>query len=357
MTSLSDAPVQFHIGLDVHSAHTTIHVLDTGGRCVHKTRINDTPLRAAAELIDWLDGRVANVCFEASLGYVALYAALAPCCRRVAVAHPGQLRLIFRSKKKNDRADAEKLAKLLYLDQVPEAFVPPEEVRNWRKMIEVRSRTVGKRTRVKNALQAILRSLSRQVPAEFGLWSRAGLAWLRTQSLPEAEALDRDLLLDELDLLDDQIRRLTKTLDALARRSPAITLLRTIPGVGPRTAEAVAAYIGTAKRFDSAKQVAAYFGLVPKQDQSGRSNRLGHISKEGPGTPRGLLIEASWQAIRRSESLQARFDRIHGGKPDRRKIALVAVAHHLVRVMYAMLRDNRPWSEAGPERKPASAAT
>ena len=58
------------------------------------------------------------VCFEASCGYGPPYDALASFARRVVMAHPGQLRLIFRSKRKNDRIDAEKLAVLLYLDQV-----------------------------------------------------------------------------------------------------------------------------------------------------------------------------------------------------------------------------------------------
>jgi len=59
------------------------------------------------------------VCFEASTGYGHLFERLQTIARRVVVAHPGQLRLIFRSKRKNDRVDAEKLAKLLFLDEVP----------------------------------------------------------------------------------------------------------------------------------------------------------------------------------------------------------------------------------------------
>ncbi len=59
------------------------------------------------------------MCYEASCGYGHLYDQLSRIARRVVAAHPGQLRLIFRSKKKNDRVDAKKLATLLFLDQVP----------------------------------------------------------------------------------------------------------------------------------------------------------------------------------------------------------------------------------------------
>ena len=59
------------------------------------------------------------ICFEASTGYGYLCERLQGMARRVVVAHPGHLRLIFRSTRKNDRVDAEKLAKLLFLDEVP----------------------------------------------------------------------------------------------------------------------------------------------------------------------------------------------------------------------------------------------
>ncbi len=58
--------------------------------------------------------------------------------RRVVVAHPGHLRLVFRSKRKNDRIDPEKLAKLLYLGEIPPAYVPSPDIREWRAMTEYR---------------------------------------------------------------------------------------------------------------------------------------------------------------------------------------------------------------------------
>jgi transposase len=71
-------------------------------------------------------------------------------------------------------------------------------------------------------------------------------------------------------------------LNRQARKTPAVALLRTIPGVGARTAEAVVAFIDDPHRFRNAKAVGRYFGLVPSQDQSGERNRLGHVTREGP---------------------------------------------------------------------------
>jgi len=162
-----------------------------------------------------------------------------------------------------------------------------------------------------------------------------------------AAACQRDLLLEELEQFNQQVQRVTKELDAMGSGSSGVTVLRTIGGVGPRTAEAVVAYLDDPTRFASSRQVGAYFGMVPCQDASARVSRLGHITKEGPGTPRKLLIEATWQVIRHCPTMRARFERIAGGRPDRRKIALVATAHYLLRCMHSMLRTGEAWRHAG----------
>lgn len=361
------------VGLDVHQTHTTMHVLNADGKRIERRTIkghwtlavaeveklsertptdhdrSDSPQGEESSLTTTTNNNNNNnevhVCFEASIGAGRLYDLLRPRCHRVVVAHPGQLRLIFRSKQKNDRGDAEKLAKLLFLDEVPAAYMPAKATRNWRKLIETRNRTVQKRVRVKNSLRALLRGMGQVVPKGLRLWTDAGRRWLTRLELDETEALARDLWLDELDLLNRQIGRLEAELDRIAYQVPAVALLRTIPGVGPRTAEAIVAYIDKPDRFSKAKQVGAYFGLVPSQDQSGKTNRLGHITKEGPATARKFLTEAAWQAIRCSQQVKARFVRVHRNDPERRKIALVATSHYLVRVMHAMLRTNRPWDE------------
>jgi transposase len=130
-----------------------------------------------------------------------------------------------------------------------------------------------------------------------------------------------------------------------AGRSPAVARLRSIPGVGARTAEALVAFIDDPHRFRDAKAVGRYFGLVPSQDQSGDRNRLGHITRKGPAVVRQLLAEATWQALRRSPTARAYFERIRRDDPQRKKIALVATAHYLVRVMWALLKRGTDWEE------------
>ena len=332
-----------YVGLDVHAKQITGCVLNQNGNVIKRWQVR-TLIKLLCELKSL--GQPLEICFEASCGYGTMFRDLQPLAERVVVAHPGLLRLIFQSKHKHDRADALKLAKLLYLGEVPTVHVPSANVQAWRETITLRRRFVEKRTRAKNGIRALLRSLRMQAPSRSSLWSKRGLAWLR--ELPFAQpmhALRRDLLLDEIESLTVQIRRIERALQKYADGCPAVQLLRTIPGIGPRTAEAVVAYLDDPRRFAHSKKVAAYFGLVPSQDQSGGTNRLGHITRQGSSSVRHLLTEAVWQSTRRSPTVQAYFARIHRGDRARRKIAVVATAHYLVRVMWSMLKRGRKWQE------------
>jgi transposase len=232
------------------------------------------------------------------------------------------------------------LAKLLYLGEVPLAHVPSAERRDWRSLIEYRQQLIASRTAAKNRLRALLRRNGTQGPR--ALWTQQGLKHLSGVTLPECEGVQRELLLEVLQSSTEQVRRVGQILGRVGRLQPAVGLLTTIPGVGIRTAEAVVAYIDDAGRFRRNKSVGCYFGLVPCEDTSVKA-RFGHITKEGPATVRKLLVEATWQAIRRDATLRGYYERIRRNDPNRTKIAVVATAHHLLRVMHAMLRTGEVW--------------
>ena len=331
------------IGLDAHERTSSICILDDSGRLVKEKTIQGHPRR----VVEYL-GQLTEpfrICFEASTNYGWLYEQLSAIADQVLVAHPGRLRLIFRSRRKNDRADAAKLAKLLYVGEVPLVYVPSLDVRSWRGLIEHRQRSVRERTRIKNAIRSLLRTHGIQSPRSRRLWTRKGRAWFAEQEFPTAVArLRRDQFLDDLEHVSRKIKRIEDALDEIARSHPGVALLRTIPGVGPRTAEAFVAYVDDPQRFRG-RSIGAYLGIVPSQDASAGVNRLGRITREGPSTVRQMLAEATWQSIRRSRVVRERFERIRRDRPDRTKTALIATAHYLARVMMNMLTTGQPWRE------------
>ena len=98
----------FYVGLDIHNTRITICALNKTGQVVHRSQVRGIQETLAA--LKGLPDRF-EVCYEASCGYGHSHDLLRPLAARVLVAHPGQLRLIFRSKNKNDRNDAERFGR------------------------------------------------------------------------------------------------------------------------------------------------------------------------------------------------------------------------------------------------------
>ncbi len=216
-----------YIGLDVHYGTSTYCVLDENGRELQCETVRGHWPKLL-ERLKTVAGRW-TICFEATCGYGYLYRELSRLAERVVVAHPGHVRLIFRAKRKNDRIDARKLAKLLYLDEVPAAYVPSQEVQSWRELIEHRRHMMDRQTTCKNAIRSLLRGHGKIAPK--GLWTKKGLAWLRQEEMPTTAArLKRDLLLDELDEAKRRMRRdfggqFTYFDPELSMLSPSITAM------------------------------------------------------------------------------------------------------------------------------------
>jgi len=205
---------------------------------------------------------------------------------------------------------------------------------------------------VKNRIRATFKSQGYSKPAnKGGWWKKANRLWMR--NVCEASAGISDLwhmhvsnLLDELELLDAQLKRVTQYLDGYLDKQPGGKLLMSIPGVGPRTSEAVLAYTDDVRRFGNYKQYCSYFGLTPKLDESGDSRRIGHISKRGPSIVRWVICESSWKVIRHSQGLRMFYERVMAGQKQRKKIAIIAVARKLLSIMRAMQLTGELFNEA-----------
>ena len=329
-----------YVGLDVHSRQSSLCILNSAGGTVNQIQLKG-PRATVVSHLRMLKEPFA-ICYEASCGYGQLYEKLRPLAHHVAVAHPGKLRLIYGSKRKNDKVDAQKLAKLLLLDMVPPVHVPNVDVRGWRALIVLRQRVLQQVVRAKNQIRGVLRE-NDVAGAPKWLWSKKKLAWLQTLELDPVSKLRLELAVEEFRSLDQKIKRLEAELQKYADRTPAVKLLMTIPGVGIRTAETFVAWVDDIARFRNNRRLGAYFGLVPCQDASADKNHLGHITRDGPPVMRKLLCEATWTAITKCPRFKRFFEQVMAGKPERKKLALVATMHRMTRVMGALLRSGEAY--------------
>jgi len=328
-----------YVGLDVHSKQSSLCILNSGGGTVNQIQFKG-PRSMVVDHLRQLKEPFA-ICYEASCGYGQLYERLTPIAHHVAVAHPGKLRLIYGSKRKNDRIDAQKLAKLLLLDMVPPVHVPSIDVRAWRSLIMLRQRVLALIVRCKNQIRGVLRE--HDIVGAKWLWSKKQLAWLEALELHPIAKLRLELAVEEFKTHRAKIKRIERELQKYADRLPTVKLLMRIPGVGIRTAETFVAWVDDITRFRNNRRIGSYFGLVPCQDASADKNRLGHITRDGPPVMRKLICEATWTAIKKCPAFKQFFERVMGGKSERKKLALVATMHRMIRVMGAMLRSGEAY--------------
>ena len=125
--------------------------------------------------------------------------------------------------------------------------------------------------------------------------------------------------------------------------------------MGPLTALAFELVIGTPERFQCAKQIASYVGLVPAEDSSGDWRRLGHTSKQGNAPLRFLLVEAAQVTVRSDSQWRSQF--FHLAMRRGRKIAKVAMARRLAVELYWMWRrgwDYEQMQQRGSQGEPGN---
>lgn len=341
-----------YIGFDIDSKKTVACVVENGKKEQYTTIGPDIEsMKKYLRQQRTEDCRI-HLTFEISGQAGFIYDSLFDWVDTITVSNPSKMTWIYRSSKKNDRIDARKQAILLSIGEVPKVHIPSREVRQWRVTIQHRRKIVGRICQVKNRIRAVLKSQGFMKAFYKGSWwKKANRFWMRSFTR-EADIGYEDLwrmnlcnLLDELELLEKQLLGVTKYLDRYLDRQPGGKLLMSIPGVGPRTAEAVLAYTDDVSRFRRGKQYCGYFGVTPKLDESGTSRRLGHISKQGPSVVRWLIVESAWRAIKKSKALRAFYERVMCGQKGRKKIAIVAVARKLLGIMRAMMMTGELFNE------------
>jgi transposase len=282
----------------------------------------------------------------------------------VAVANPAHEAWRWtRVKRKTDKDDALKLARLAVLGQLPTAHMPSPQQRQRRRLVHYRRVLVDRRTQVKNQVRSIYSQQGLSLPKRAKAWTRAGIAQLAEEARPlnQCESIDdlwRGRLHIELQLLETlnrQIEQVDAKLDTLGAKDDRVQLLQSMNGVGPRLAETVVAHLDDPHRFKSARQVASYAGLVPKQFESGTIKRSCRITRRGPALLRSMLVEVAWMVYMRNDWAKQFVQRISRGVASRKNIAIVALARKLLVTLWAMLRDGTRWRQPATARDPSPA--
>jgi len=155
-------------------------------------------------------------------------------------------------------------------------------------------------------------------------------------------------LRSRIDVLNLELAKADETFATLVTQDPVVARLTTLPGIGPITASAYVAALDDAARFGGAAQVASYLGLVPREYSSGEQQRRGRVLRSAHPYVQALLVQAAWRIVRvkdpRTAALRTWADAI--ARRRGKKIAMVALARRLARMLFAMWRDEVAYDPA-----------
>jgi transposase len=322
--------------IDLHKRYTWIRLVTAEGAVTLERRVPTTREHLTAVF----RGRSrARVLIESSTESEWVAQTIEGCGHEVVVASPGYA-LMYGHRDphiKTDRRDVAALAEACRLGIYRRAHRVCPAQRTRRRALKVRELLVRQRTALINLLRAELRYEGLRLRS---CAAESVVRQYRALAVPATLADSLALVITALEDFNDAIAATTAALTATAAADPIVRRLQTAPGIGPITGLTFRAVIDDVGRFDDARGVAAYVGLVPKEDSSGSRQRKGAITKAGPTGLRSLLIQASWVVWRQRKSggaLHAWVERLAARRGKR--IAVVALARRLARILFAMWRD------------------
>lgn len=260
---------------------------------------------------------------------------------------PAKFAKPFVKSNKNDFNDAEAICEAAQRPTMRFAHVRTEEQQAFGCLLKLREQLVEERTAVSNQAHAFL--------LEFGIQQKKGRVFIGTVAdmtenpdinLPEALRLTLFRLVERYKSVDKEISELERDITAINSQNENCKRMQSIPGIGLITSSFIESWAGSCNQFKSARDFAAWAGLVPKQHSTGGVSNLLGISKRGNSTLRKYLIHGARSVI------QWKLEEDHAWSPwikkllasKKKTVAVVAMANKLARIIWAVLTKEQNYA-------------
>ncbi|MFI5295485.1 MAG: IS110 family transposase [Thermodesulfovibrionales bacterium] len=334
----------FYSGIDLHSKKSHVCVIDREGKKVKEENLNND----LALILQFLKpfGKDVHIAIESTINWYWIVDGLMEAGYDVRLAHTLGLYMITGAKVKTDRRDAFKLAKLLRMGEIPEAYIYPKEKRPLRDLLRRRAGLVQQRAECYSSLgvqfmKYNLNTMSgnevkQLLPSDFDI-------------IPIPQEL-KDycvMILQRIELLSNQISELNTYLQKVTLEDPKFKILLTIPGVLYVLGLTIYYEIGDIGRFDSVRQFASYCRLVPGISQSSDKVKRGKGSNQGNHYLKWAFTQAANLAVRYYPTLRKFRDK-HANRRKGNAATMVAnciLAHKIAIATFHMMKEGVPFDE------------
>ncbi|MDR1690273.1 MAG: IS110 family transposase [Candidatus Methanoplasma sp.] len=334
-----------YIGPDVHKNNTTAAVISPGGKIVKvmDVRSNENGLRTIHE---YMEGKEYCVMMESSTYSYKVYRFFESLGIESSVVHARSLKMITDTDKKTDKKDAGSIGRVLRLWKRKEielsvSFIPTPEQMELKDVCRYReeiSRMLGDEVR---KIRSHMARNCLHLPAEY-----SNLSTMKAQRyLSDTYSGDTTLQRRShryLELLREK-EDVSKDIESRLPNSSDVKLLGGIPGIGKQTAVQIMSMIVDIKRFDDPEKLCAYFGLVPKVMNSGGKVHHGRMTKAGDKMMREIMERVTLSHIQHCDSSITQY--FHRKEKEMgTKKALITASRKMLAVIFAVLRDQRPFT-------------
>jgi len=337
-----------YIALDIHKYYSVVAGVDREGQeILAASRVEHMDLE------NWLPKHLLptdRVVIESTTNAWHVSDLLEPLVGDVLVANPITVKQIACARVKTDKKDTFILARLLAANLVPTVWVPPKHVRELRQLISHRRRMAGMHTQVVNRMHSVAHRHHLNHPKGKDFQEK-NTRWQKDGSLSRLEKMQLELDMETREHLEEQVGRMTRELARLSHEEPwasDMLYLMQVPGCGVVTGMTILAAIGDITRFETPKALASYSGLVPGLEQSGVKLRGKGITKEGRKELRWVMVEVAWRAVKADPHWKKYFEELK--RRMHKNQAIVAIARHLLTMVWYVMTRHEPYSHYSPER-------
>jgi transposase len=334
----------FYCGIDLHSKKSYVCIIDKHGKKVKKENLNND----LSLILEFLEpfGKDVHIAVESTINWYWIVDGLMEAGYDVRLAHTLGLYMITGAKVKTDRRDAFKLAKLLRMGEIPEAYIYPKEKRPLRDLLRRRAGLVHQRAACYSSLRVQFirynlntmssNDLKQLLPADIYI-----------KPIPQELKDYCVMILQRVDLLCKQIHEIDTYLRDVTLEDPRFKVLLTIPGVMYVLGLTIYYEIGEISRFGNGRQFASYCRLVPGISQSSDKVKRGKGSKQGNHYLKWAFTQAANVAARYYPRIRKFRDK-HANRRKGNAAIMVAnciLAHKIATATCHMLKEGVSFDE------------
>ena len=325
----------YYSGIDLHKDNCFITTIDDAGTIIKQSKVTNTDPAILNYFFDL--GKDQRVVVESTSNWYWLSDLLKDHGIELILAHAKYLKAISYAKVKTDKVDSETLAQLLRMNLIPAAHQISPEKRGLRDMMRTRLRLVHKKTSCLNSIHRLMEKFNLTIPKDSHLHDLSTLELLTDLPFDNDYKFQVNIMIEQVRLLDRQIKALEKSLHPILIPNPDIQRLLYVPGIGKVLAFTIYLEVDGIERFPSVNQFYSYCRLVPGSDNSNRKLKHKSGNKDGNKYLKMAFTEAGFRAAQYYKEITQFYQ--SKARKKHKNIARILVAKELAKICFFVLKE------------------